>query len=103
MRTQTLYTSGIQQLGWCTITCPFTSEEGVGDAVDSYAYDGKRTRKWNVKCLPYGQNWAAGMHKGFVHVLPQITCCTHNMHIRIACSRPHTVPRHACMHALVLA
>lgn len=27
----------------------------------SYAYDGKRVRKWSVKCLPYGQAWAAGV------------------------------------------
>ncbi|KAF5840602.1 concanavalin A-like lectin/glucanase domain-containing protein, partial [Dunaliella salina] len=57
---QTLHTSGIQQLGWCTVSCPFTAEEGVGDAPDSYAYDGKRTRKWSVKASPYGQTWAAG-------------------------------------------
>lgn len=29
-----LHTAGIQQLGWATISCPFTSEEGVGDAPD---------------------------------------------------------------------
>ena len=26
------------QIGWATAQCPFTSEEGVGDAPDSYAY-----------------------------------------------------------------
>lgn len=26
------------QIGWATINCPFTAEEGVGDAPDSYAY-----------------------------------------------------------------
>jgi hypothetical protein len=57
---QTLHTAGIQQLGWCTISCPFTPEEGVGDAPDSYAYDGKRLRKWSVKSHPYGQAWAPG-------------------------------------------
>jgi hypothetical protein len=36
----TLHTAGIQQVGWATIHCPFTAEEGVGDAPDSYAYDG---------------------------------------------------------------
>lgn len=51
----TVLTSGIQQLGWCTAVCPFTAEEGVGDAPDSYAFDGKRLRKWSVKCLPYGE------------------------------------------------
>eukprot|EP00798_Chlamydomonas_sp_ICE-L_P011998 gene11998-15093_t len=55
-----LHTAGIQQIGWATVYCPFTTEEGVGDAPDSYAYDGKRIRKWNVKCQPYGQPWAPG-------------------------------------------
>ena len=56
----TIHTAGIQQIGWATLHCQFTPEEGVGDATDSYAYDGKRIRKWHVKCLPYGQAWAAG-------------------------------------------
>eukprot|EP00959_Pyramimonas_sp_CCMP1952_P141202 2955242-Pyramimonas_sp.AAC.1 len=56
----TVLTSGIQQLGWATGDCPFTSEEGVGDAPDSYAYDGKRVKKWNVACDAYGQPWVAG-------------------------------------------
>eukprot|EP00798_Chlamydomonas_sp_ICE-L_P017558 gene17558-23882_t len=55
-----LHTAGIQQIGWATLHCPFTAEEGVGDAPDSYAYDGKRIRKWNSKCQPYGQPWAPG-------------------------------------------
>lgn len=57
---QTLLTAGIQQLGWATLDCPFRGAEGVGDAPDSYAYDGKRLRKWNVKCSPYGQAWTPG-------------------------------------------
>lgn len=56
----TLETAGIQQVGWATFMCPFTNEEGVGDAQDSYAYDGKRVRKWNVNCEQYGQPWACG-------------------------------------------
>jgi hypothetical protein len=35
---QTAWQPGIQQIGWATINCPFTAEEGVGDAPDSYAY-----------------------------------------------------------------
>ena len=50
----TLGSSGIMQLGWATFRCPFTHEHGVGDAQDSYAYDGHRVRKWNVSCHPYG-------------------------------------------------
>ncbi|KAL0349951.1 UNVERIFIED_CONTAM: E3 ubiquitin-protein ligase RKP [Sesamum radiatum] len=55
----TLETSGIQQLGWATIACPFTDHKGVGDADDSYAYDGKRVSKWN-KEAEYGQSWVVG-------------------------------------------
>ena len=55
-----LGTAGIQQIGWATPTCPVTNEEGVGDFPNSYAYDGKRVRKWNMSCHPYGQPWMAG-------------------------------------------
>ncbi|KAH7290123.1 hypothetical protein KP509_30G032900 [Ceratopteris richardii] len=56
----TLETAGIQQLGWATCSCNFTREEGVGDSTDSYAYDGKRVRKWSVSWHPYGQPWVPG-------------------------------------------
>ncbi|RID48062.1 hypothetical protein BRARA_I04608 [Brassica rapa] len=55
-----LETSGIQQLGWATIACPFTDQKGVGDADDSYAFDGRRVSKWNNESEPYGQSWVAG-------------------------------------------
>eukprot|EP00249_Psilotum_nudum_P024720 c29275_g1_i2 orf=485-4546(+) len=55
-----LETAGIQQLGWATRSCSFTREEGVGDSKDSYAYDGKRVRKWSESCQPYGQPWVPG-------------------------------------------
>ncbi|XVF17147.1 hypothetical protein REPUB_Repub10bG0094400 [Reevesia pubescens] len=55
-----LETSGIQQLGWATISCPFTDHKGVGDADDSYAFDGRRVSKWNKEAEPYGQSWVAG-------------------------------------------
>lgn len=29
----TLLSCGIQQLGWCTLECNFTNENGVGDSV----------------------------------------------------------------------
>lgn len=92
-----LLTSGIQQLGWCTASTPFTVSEGalkgfpasvpspegalavtlhaagrphlhrpslehaaccaagVGDAADSFAYDGRRMLKWNVRSARYGE------------------------------------------------
>ncbi|KAL6552196.1 hypothetical protein OROGR_008350 [Orobanche gracilis] len=56
----TLETCGIQQLGWVTIACPFTDHKGVGDADDSYAYDGRRVSKWNKEAEPYGQSWVVG-------------------------------------------
>ncbi|XP_076898856.1 E3 ubiquitin-protein ligase RKP-like [Bidens hawaiensis] len=56
----TLETAGLQQLGWVTVTCPFTEHTGVGGADDSYAYDGKRVLKWNLNAEPYGQTWVVG-------------------------------------------
>ncbi|KNA19170.1 hypothetical protein SOVF_064060 [Spinacia oleracea] len=55
-----LETAGIQQLGWATISCPFTDRMGVGDAEDSYAFDGKRVKKWNEEDEAYGQSWVVG-------------------------------------------
>lgn len=56
----TLGTGGIQQIGWATRSCKFTAQKGVGDDIDSYAYDGKRVRKWSFDHYPYGQQWVAG-------------------------------------------
>uniref|UniRef100_A0A8C4K3H7 RING-type E3 ubiquitin transferase n=1 Tax=Dromaius novaehollandiae TaxID=8790 RepID=A0A8C4K3H7_DRONO len=46
---------GLMQIGWCTLSCRFNQEEGVGDTPDSYAYDGNRVRKWNVTTTNYGK------------------------------------------------
>lgn len=32
----------------------------MGDFPDSYAYDGKRIKRWSVSAAAYGQAWAAG-------------------------------------------
>lgn len=56
----TLETSGVQQLGWATLSCPFTDQKGVGDSDDSYAFDGRRVTKWNNDPEQYGQMWAVG-------------------------------------------
>jgi len=50
-----LGSKGVMQHGWCTLNCKFSFEEGVGDTIHSYAYDGSRRRKWNVKTQRYGQ------------------------------------------------
>lgn len=55
-----LETSGVQQLGWATFSCPFTDHKGVGDAEDSYAFDGRRVTKWNKNAETYGQTWVVG-------------------------------------------
>ncbi|XP_041349539.1 E3 ubiquitin-protein ligase RNF123-like [Gigantopelta aegis] len=55
-----LGSKGVMQLGWCTLHCKFSQEEGVGDTPDSYAYDGSRLRKWNVKTQKYGEPWLTG-------------------------------------------
>ncbi|KAF3794181.1 E3 ubiquitin-protein ligase [Nymphaea thermarum] len=55
-----LETAGIQQLGWATVSCPFTDLKGVGDADDSYSYDGRRISKWNKDPEMYGQPWVVG-------------------------------------------
>lgn len=55
-----IHTSGIMQIGWVTEHTRYTFEDGVGDSKDSYAYDGKRVRKWNVSSVPYGEQWTAG-------------------------------------------
>ena len=55
-----LGTGGIQQIGWATLSCVFNREEGVGDGEDSYAFDGKRVKKWSMDAANYGQAWAPG-------------------------------------------
>ncbi|KAF9794753.1 hypothetical protein SFRURICE_017443 [Spodoptera frugiperda] len=55
-----LGTKGIMQIGWCTASCIFSMDTGVGDTAHSYAYDGGRVRKWNVATSPYGQAWLPG-------------------------------------------
>ncbi|XP_064632637.1 E3 ubiquitin-protein ligase RNF123-like isoform X2 [Lineus longissimus] len=55
-----LGSKGVMQLGWSTLDCKFSQEEGVGDTSDSYAYDGNRLRKWNVKTQKYGEAWLTG-------------------------------------------
>eukprot|EP00262_Sarcandra_glabra_P006517 TRINITY_DN18852_c0_g1_i1.p1 TRINITY_DN18852_c0_g1~~TRINITY_DN18852_c0_g1_i1.p1 ORF type:complete len:1277 (+),score=188.71 TRINITY_DN18852_c0_g1_i1:281-4111(+) len=55
-----LETSGIQRLGWAALSCLFTDNKYVGDTEDSYAFDGKKVRKWNKEAEMYGQSWVVG-------------------------------------------
>lgn len=55
-----LMTSGLMQIGWCTLATAFLSDNGVGDDETSYAYDGYRVKRWNRESHTYGEQWAAG-------------------------------------------
>ncbi|GBP36122.1 E3 ubiquitin-protein ligase RNF123 [Eumeta japonica] len=55
-----LGTKGIMQIGWCTNSCAFSVDTGVGDTARSYSYDGARVRRWNVATSQYGQHWREG-------------------------------------------
>lgn len=61
-----LGTSGIMQIGFVTIAGQFTSEEGVGDWPDSYAFDGRRVRKWSVTSAARGPAQCLYFHRRFV-------------------------------------
>ncbi|XP_078485178.1 E3 ubiquitin-protein ligase RNF123 [Ciona intestinalis] len=53
-----LGTAGLMQVGWCTLQCKFSREEGVGDTKESYAFDGYRKAKWNARIsTKYGKSW----------------------------------------------
>lgn len=85
-----LETSGIQQLGWATVSCPFTDHMGVGDADDSYAFDGRRVSKWNKGAEPYGQSWVVG---------DVIGCCIDLNHCEISYFR-NGVPLGVAFHGI---
>ncbi|KAJ4433729.1 E3 ubiquitin-protein ligase RNF123 [Periplaneta americana] len=55
-----LGSKGVMQIGWATTDCKFSQETGVGDTINSYAYDGNRVRKWNVSTYKYGEPWLSG-------------------------------------------
>lgn len=87
----TLATAGIQQVGWATLSCQFTTEEGVGDSYNSYAYDGKRRRKWNMRSSDYGERWAAGDVVGVGLDLDACEVCmrSHPTAVLLGCPCPH--------------
>jgi len=57
-----LLSRGIMQLGWTTPKsfASFTTQEGVGDTEHSFAFDGKRIKKWNKGAVEYGEEWNVG-------------------------------------------
>ncbi|CAD7697383.1 unnamed protein product [Ostreobium quekettii] len=92
----TLVTAGIQQVGWATLRCKFNNEEGVGDGADSYAFDGKRVRKWCVHPEAYGQAWAPGDVLGCCLNLDegQVTFCRNGVSLGVAYDNVRTVKPH---------
>lgn len=58
----TLLSDGLMQIGWANslFKCDPICGQGVGDHNQSWAYDGLRTKKWNVSCEPYGKRWHPG-------------------------------------------
>lgn len=60
-----LKTDGIIQIGWATKSCRFDPEAGtgVGDDRHSYAYDGRRKKRWHGELKEnndYGDDWIEG-------------------------------------------
>ena len=50
------------QIGWVDgqFRCDPVCGQGVGDHMHSWAFDGLRTKKWNVSCEGYGRRWRLG-------------------------------------------
>lgn len=53
---------GLMQVGFAdeSFRCDPSSGQGVGDHLHSWAYDGLRSKKWNVACDSYGKRWHIG-------------------------------------------
>eukprot|EP01035_Chromulina_nebulosa_P018786 gene18786-24553_t len=58
----TLLTDGLIQIGWASsqFRCDPLCGQGVGDNYHSWAFDGLRSKKWNVSCESYGKRWKVG-------------------------------------------
>ncbi|PVU96903.1 hypothetical protein BB561_000882 [Smittium simulii] len=59
-----LLSSGLMQIGWCTERSEFypVCGKGVGDNIESLAFDGYRKRRWFGDSISteYGEKWKAG-------------------------------------------
>jgi len=56
-----LETGGLQQIGWVTSKFePHSDSDGVGDDLNSWAYDGHRGLKWHSGSQSYGARWSVG-------------------------------------------
>lgn len=48
------------QLGWCQLSTKFTETDGIGDDINTYAFDGYRNVKWPDGKTNYGKLWDIG-------------------------------------------
>jgi hypothetical protein len=57
-----LISDGLMQIGWANalFRCDPICGQGVGDHMHSWAFDGLRSKKWNVSCDSYGRRWRIG-------------------------------------------
>jgi Kip1 ubiquitination-promoting complex protein 1 len=55
-----LRSKGVMQIGFCSHTCKFTQDTGVGDTRHSYGLDGSKQRIWHVYTKKYGPYWRSG-------------------------------------------
>lgn len=56
----TLNTNKLSQIGWCQLKTEFNSQNGVGDDLTSYAFDGYRNCIWHRDRKNYGELWNVG-------------------------------------------
>lgn len=56
----TLITNGLFQIGFSQLNTICNRTSGVGDGLDSYAYDGYRITSWNKLQKKYGKPWDIG-------------------------------------------
>ncbi|KAJ3365946.1 hypothetical protein GGF32_007446 [Allomyces javanicus] len=75
-----LLSDGLFQIGWASQQCHFnlTNGRGVGDDEHSYAYDGKRCKKWHGQVvhsegMDYGMTWSPGDRVGCMIDLDEAT------------------------------
>ncbi|XP_037951834.1 E3 ubiquitin-protein ligase RNF123 isoform X2 [Teleopsis dalmanni] len=55
-----LHTKGVMQVGWASPTCTFCDNQGVGDSLLSYGYDGCKQQIWHISEKKYGERWEVG-------------------------------------------
>lgn len=55
-----LKSKGVMQIGFCSASCQFTQDTGIGDTRYSFGLDGSKKRLWHVYTKNYGPFWRSG-------------------------------------------